>query len=157
MQKINPFLWFNDNAEEAVKFYTSVFKNSKTGKALYYNENIPDQKGKVMTIEFEIEGQEFIALNGGPEFKFSQAISFFVKCNSQDEVDELWNKLSEGGEIQQCGWLIDKFGISWQIVPTMLGEMLSDKNSSRSNRVMEAMLKMKKLDLNILKEAYNQN
>ena len=158
MQKITPFLWFNDNAEEAVKFYTSIFKKSKIGKIARYDEAGEKVAGRpagsVMTIEFEIEGQDFIALNGGPHFKFNEAVSFVVSCKTQTEVDYYWNKLSAGGKEVQCGWLTDKFGLSWQIVPTILGELMSDKDPAKSQRVMEAMLKMVKLDINKLKAAY---
>jgi predicted 3-demethylubiquinone-9 3-methyltransferase (glyoxalase superfamily) len=158
MQKITPFLWFNDNAEEAVKFYTSIFKKSKIGKIARYDEAGEKAAGRpagsVMTIEFEIEGQDFIALNGGPHFKFNEAVSFVVSCKTQAEVDYYWNKLSAGGKEVQCGWLTDKFGLSWQIVPTILGELMSDKDPVKSQRVMKAMLKMVKLDINKLKAAY---
>jgi predicted 3-demethylubiquinone-9 3-methyltransferase (glyoxalase superfamily) len=158
MQKITPFLWFNDNAEEAVKFYTSIFKKSKIGKIARYDkagEKVAGRPaGSVMTIEFEIEGQDFIALNGGPHFKFNEAVSFVVSCKTQTEVDYYWNKLSAGGKEVQCGWLTDKFGLSWQIVPTILGELMSDKDPVKSQRVMGAMLKMVKLDINKLKAAY---
>ena len=157
MQKITPFLWFNDDAEEAVKFYSSIFKNSKIRKIARYDkagEKAAGQPaGSVMTIEFEIEGQEFIALNGGPHFKFTEAVSFVVSCKMQSEVDYYWKKLSAGGKEVQCGWLKDKFGLSWQIVPTILGELMSDKDPAKSERVMEAMLKMVKLDINKLKAA----
>src|SRR5438128_4630997 len=157
MQKITPFLWFNDDAEEAVKFYSSIFKNSKIRKIARYDkagEKAAGQPaGSVMTIEFEIEGQEFIALNGGPHFKFTEAVSFVVSCKTQSEVDYYWKKLSAGGKGVQCGWLKDKFGLSWQIVPTILGELMSDKDPAKSERVMEAMLKMVKLDINKLKSA----
>ncbi|OLC26940.1 MAG: hypothetical protein AUH91_03605 [Verrucomicrobia bacterium 13_1_40CM_4_54_4] len=157
MQKITPFLWFNDDAEEAVKFYSSIFKNSKIRKIARYDkagEKAAGQPaGSVMTIEFEIEGQEFIALNGGPHFKFTEAVSFVVSCKTQSEVDYYWKKLSAGGKEVQCGWLKDKFGLSWQIVPTILGELMSDKDPAKSERVMEAMLKMVKLDINKLKAA----
>ena len=158
MQKITPFLWFNDNAEEAVKFYASIFKKSKIGKIARYDkagEKVAGRPaGSVMTIEFEIEGQDFIALNGGPHFKFNEAVSFVVSCKTQTEVDYYWNKLSAGGKEVQCGWLTDKFGLSWQIVPTILGELMSDKDPVKSQRVMEAMLKMVKLDIEGLKQAY---
>ena len=158
MQRITPFLWFNDNAEEAVKFYTSIFKKSKIGKIARYDEAGEKVAGRpagsVMTIEFEIEGQDFIALNGGPHFKLNEAVSFVVSCKTQTEVDYYWNKLSAGGKEVQCGWLKDKFGLSWQIVPTILGELMSDKDPVKSQRVMEAMLKMVKLDINKLKAAY---
>ncbi len=153
MQKITPFLWFNDNAEQAVKFYTSIFKKSKVLEVARYGDAGPGPKGSVMTIEFQIEGQEFIALNGGPHFKFNEAVSFVVNCNTQAEVDRYWKKLSAGGKEVQCGWLKDKFGVSWQIVPTVLGELMSSKDSAKSQRVMEAMLKMVKLDIEKLKDA----
>jgi predicted 3-demethylubiquinone-9 3-methyltransferase (glyoxalase superfamily) len=160
MQKITPFLWFNDNAEEAVKFYTSVFKNSKIGKIARYDEAGEKAsgrpKGSVMTVEFELEGQEFVALNGGPHFKFTEAISFVVNCETQEEVDYYWEKLSAGGKEVQCGWLKDKYGLSWQIVPKVLGELLSDKDAAKAQRVMDAMLKMVKLDIKKLKQAAKQ-
>lgn len=154
MQKITPFFWFDDKAEEAVDFYTSIFKNSKVGAITRYGEEGPGPKGKVMTVTFQIEGQEFVALNGGPEYKFTEAISFFVHCNNQEEVDYFWEKLSEGGEKGPCGWLKDKFGVSWQIVPTTLLDMLNDPDAEKSRRVTKAMLQMKKLDIGILKRAY---
>jgi len=154
MQKIMPFLWFDDNAEEAMKFYTSIFKNSKIGKVRRYGEAGPGPKGSVMTGTFQIEGQEFVALNGGPHYKFTPAISFFVDCETQKEVDELWEKLSAGGEVMQCGWLKDKFGISWQIIPKALGELLGDKDPQKSQRVMKAMMKMIKIDVERLRRAY---
>jgi predicted 3-demethylubiquinone-9 3-methyltransferase (glyoxalase superfamily) len=156
MQKITPFLWFNDQAEEAVTFYTSIFKNSKIGTVSRYGDVGPGKKGKVMSATFQLGGQEFMALNGGPVFSFSPAISFFVNCESQEEVDEYWEKLSAGGEKQQCGWLKDKFGVSWQIVPIVLGELLNDRNVQKSQKVMQAMLKMEKLDIQGLKLAYEQ-
>ena len=155
MQKITTFLWFNDNAEEAAKFYTSIFKNSKIGKVTRYGDAGPGAKGTVMTVIFELAGQEFMALNGGPQFKFTEAISLMVKCQSQKEVDELWEKLSEGGEKGPCGWLKDKFGLSWQVDPTVLGKMLSDTDPRKSQRVMKAMLKMSKIDIAALKRAYD--
>jgi predicted 3-demethylubiquinone-9 3-methyltransferase (glyoxalase superfamily) len=161
MQKITPFLWFNDNAEEAVKFYTSIFKNSKIGKIARYDEAREKAAGRpagsVMTVEFQIEGQEFVALNGGPIFKFTEAISFVVNCETQEEVDYYWEKLSQGGKEVQCGWLKDKYGLSWQIVPTVLGELLSDKDAAKAQRVMQAMLKMVKLDIEKLKQAAKGN
>ena len=163
MQKIAPCLWFDDKAEQAAKFYTSIFKNSKVGDiTLYGNEGyeIHGRKaGSVATVEFEIEGQEFVALNGGPIFKFNEAISFQVYCETQEEVDYYWQKLSEGGDekAQQCGWLKDKYGVSWQIVPTVLINMLKDKDTKKSDRVMKVMLQMHKLDINILRQAYDQN
>lgn len=160
MQKITPFLWFDNQAEEAANFYASIFKNSKIGNVSRYDEAgaaaSGKPKGTAMTVPFQIEGQQFIALNGGPHFKFSEAISFVVNCESQDEVDYFWEKLSEGGAEGQCGWLKDKFGLSWQIVPTILGEMLSDKNAEKSKRVMTALLQMKKIDVKTLKEARGQ-
>lgn len=162
MQKITPCLWFDDNAEEAVNFYIYIFKNSKVLSITRYGEAGAEvsgrPKGTVMTVEFEINGQEFIALNGGPVFKFNEAISFVVNCGSQDEVDYYWEKLSEGGDekAQQCGWLKDKYGLSWQIVPTALGKMLNDPDPVKSERVMKAMLQMKKLDIETLKQAYEQ-
>jgi len=154
MQKITPFLWFDNQAEEAINFYTSIFKNSKIGTVARYGEAGPGPKGTVMTATFQLEGHDFIALNGGPHFKFSPAISFVVNCETQAEVDEFWEKLSGGGAVQQCGWLTDKFGVSWQIVPTILGELLQDKDPEKSKRVMEAMLKMVKLDIQQLQQAY---
>ena len=160
MQKITPFLWFDDKAEEAVNFYVSIFKNSKITGITRYGEAGSEvagrPKGTIMTIAFQLEGQEFVALNGGPVFTFSPAISFVVNCETQEEVDKLWEKLSEGGEIEQCGWLRDKYGVSWQIVPTILGEMLQDKNAEKSERVMKAMLQMKKIDIKGLEQAYQQ-
>ena len=153
MQKITPFLWFNDNAEEAAKFYTSIFKHSKLGNIARYGETGPGPKGSVMSVTFQIEGQDFIALNGGPQFKFTPAISFFVDCHSQDEVDNLWEKLSAGGRKDHCGWLQDKFGVSWQIIPTVLGELLHSKDPETAQRVMKAMLKMDKIDIETLKRA----
>jgi predicted 3-demethylubiquinone-9 3-methyltransferase (glyoxalase superfamily) len=154
MQKITPFFWFDDQAEEAAIFYTSIFKNSKIGSISRYGEGAPGPKGKVMTATFQLAGQEFMALNGGPVFAFSPAISFFVNCETQEEVDDYWGKLSEGGEEGQCGWLKDKYGVSWQIVPTALGELLNDKDAEKSGRVMQAMLKMGKIDVAGLKRAY---
>jgi predicted 3-demethylubiquinone-9 3-methyltransferase (glyoxalase superfamily) len=160
MQEITPFLWFNNQAEEALNFYTSIFKNSKKLSVTRYGEAgakaAGRPKGSVMTVVFELEGQEFIALNGGPVFTFSPAISFVVNCEMQEELDELWEKLSEGGEKEQCGWLKDKFGVSWQIVPTVLGEMLQDKDPKKSEKVMEALLRMDKIDIETLKQAYEQ-
>jgi predicted 3-demethylubiquinone-9 3-methyltransferase (glyoxalase superfamily) len=160
MQKITPFLWFDNQAEEAVSLYTSIFKNSKIKGVTRYGEAGAEisgrPKGTVMTAIFELEGQEFIALNGGPHFKFTEAISFVVNCETQDEVDELWEKLSEGGEKGQCGWLKDKYGVSWQIVPTVLGEMLQDKDPKKSEKVMEALLQMGKINIKTLEQAYEQ-
>ena len=154
MQKITPCLWFDNQAEEAMYFYTSIFKNAKVGNIMRYGEAGPGPEGSVLTASFELEGQQFMALNGGPEFTFSPAISFFVNCETQEEVDELWEKLSAGGEKVECGWLKDKYGVSWQIIPTILGEMLNDPDPERSQRVMQAMLQMTKLDIKILKQAY---
>jgi predicted 3-demethylubiquinone-9 3-methyltransferase (glyoxalase superfamily) len=154
MQKITPFLWFDGKAEEAANFYVSIFKNSKISNIMRYGEAGPGPKGSVMSAIFQLDGQEFIALNGGPVFTFSPAISFFVNCETQEEVDELWEKLSDGGEKQRCGWLKDKYGLSWQIIPTALGEMLQDKDADKSKRVMEAMLQMDKIDVNVLRRAY---
>jgi predicted 3-demethylubiquinone-9 3-methyltransferase (glyoxalase superfamily) len=156
MQKIVPFLWFDNQAEEAMYFYTSIFKNSKIISITRFGEAGPGAKGTVMTATFQLEGQEFTALNGGPQFTFSEAISFFVNCETQDEVDELWEKLSDGGEIQQCGWLKDKYGVSWQIVPTVLIEMLQDEDAEKARRVTQAMLQMKKIDIGALRLAYEQ-
>jgi len=156
MQKITPFLWFDDQAEEAMNFYVSIFKNSKVLSVARYGDAGPGPKGMIMTARFQLGGQEFIALNGGPEFKFTEAISFLVNCETQEEVDYFWEKLSKGGERSRCGWLKDKFGLSWQIVPTVLGEMLQDKNAERSQSVMKAMLQMDKIDIQGLKRAYEQ-
>ncbi len=156
MQKIAPFLWFDGKAEEAMNFYASIFKNSKIDTITRYGEEGPGPKGTVMSATFQLEGQEFMALNGGPLFTFSPAISFFVNCETQQEVDELWEKLSEGGEKQRCGWLKDKYGMSWQIIPTALGQMLQDKDAQKSRRVMKAMLQMGKIDIAGLKLAYEQ-
>ena len=154
MQKITPFLWFNDNAEEAVNFYISIFKNSKLLNVARYGETGPGANGTVMTATFQLDGQEFVALNGGPHFKFTEAISFVVYCETQEEVDKFWEKLSEGGEKSRCGWLKDKYGLSWQIVPTVLAELYQDKDAEKTKRVMEAMLQMDKLDIKTLKQAY---
>jgi predicted 3-demethylubiquinone-9 3-methyltransferase (glyoxalase superfamily) len=161
MQKITPCLWFNDQAEEAMRFYVSVFKNSKVGRITHYGEagaKVSGRlKGSVMTATFEIEGQEFMALNGGPHFTLSEAVSFMVKCDTQEEIDTFWEELSEGGEKGVCGWLKDKFGLSWQIVPTVLSDMMQDKDPEKTNRVMEAVLQMKKLDIARLQEAYGRS
>jgi predicted 3-demethylubiquinone-9 3-methyltransferase (glyoxalase superfamily) len=157
MPKISSFLWFDTQADEAAHFYASVFPNSKIGKVARYGDAGPGPKGSVMTVEFELDGKPFIALNGGPQFKFTEAISFVVHCNTQQEVDTYWEKLLQGGgQESQCGWLKDKFGLSWQIVPTMLGQLLSDPDPKTSKRVMEAMLKMKKLDIPTLQRAADQ-
>jgi predicted 3-demethylubiquinone-9 3-methyltransferase (glyoxalase superfamily) len=155
MPKITPFLWFDDQAEEAVHFYASIFKNSKVGTVSRYPEGAPGPAGRVMSATFQLEGQEFMALNGGPLFKFTEAISFFVNCETQEEVNELWAKLSAGGKESQCGWLKDKFGLSWQIIPSDLGKMLGDKDREKAKRVMQAMLKMKKIDIAGLQRAYD--
>jgi predicted 3-demethylubiquinone-9 3-methyltransferase (glyoxalase superfamily) len=155
MQKITPFLWFDGKAEEAMNFYTSIFRNAKIGSVTRYGEAGPGPKGTVMSATFELEGQEFYALNGGPQFKFTPAISFFVKCTTQEEVDRYWEALSAGGEKHPCGWLSDRFGVSWQIIPTVLGEMLSDRDPAKARRVMEAMMKMGKLDIAGLQRAYD--
>ena len=154
MQKITPFLWFDNQAEEAVNFYTSIFKNSKVGKVSRYGDAGPGPKGAVLTASFVLDGQEFIALNGGPKYKFTPAISFVVPCETQQEIDHYWSKLSAGGRTDQCGWLADKFGVSWQVVPTLLGQLMSDKDSQKSERVMKALLQMTKLDIDALKSAY---
>ena len=156
MQKITPFLWFDSKAEEAMNFYVSVFKNSRIVSITRYGEAGPGPKGTVMLVTFQLEGAEFMALNGGPLFKFTEAVSLSVNCQTQEEVDELWEKLSEGGEKGRCGWLKDKYGLSWQINPIVLGEMLNDKDAEKSNRVMQAMLQMDKIDIRKLKEAYEQ-
>jgi predicted 3-demethylubiquinone-9 3-methyltransferase (glyoxalase superfamily) len=159
-QKITPFLWFDDKAEEAAKFYTSIFKNSKIGNITRYDEEAAGPTGRpagsVMTVDFQLGGQEFVALNGGPMFKFTEAISFVVNCENQGEVDYFWSKLSAGGEESRCGWLKDKFGLSWQVVPAVLIEMLTDKDTAKAKRVMHAMLQMDKIDVAVLKKAYDQ-
>lgn len=154
LQKITPFLWFDDNAEDAVRFYTSIFENSKIGKVMRYGEAGPGPAGSVMTIEFELEGQQFTALNGGPHFKFTEAVSFVVRCGSQAEVDTLWAKLTDGGEESQCGWLKDRFGLSWQITPTVLLDMVGDEDPEKASRVFAAMFKMRKIDIKTLEAAY---
>jgi predicted 3-demethylubiquinone-9 3-methyltransferase (glyoxalase superfamily) len=155
MQKISPFLWFDHQAEEAANFYISVFRRSKSVSINRYGDAGPGPEGSVMIVKFLIEGQEFIAINGGPQFQFSPAISFVVNCKTQDEIDMFWEKLSEGGEKQQCGWLKDKYGVSWQIVPVILGEMMNDPDPVKSRRVMQALLPMGKIDIKLLKQAYN--
>jgi len=149
-KKITPFLWFDDNAEEATNFYVSIFKNSEVLSVNYLGDG-----GAVLTTSFRLDGQEFVALNGGPLYKFTEAISFVVDCDSQDEVDDLWEKLSAGGETSQCGWLKDKYGLSWQIIPSRMIEMLQDEDPERANRVMQAMLQMTKIDLAVLQHAYD--
>ena len=160
VQKITPFLWFDDKAEEAVKFYVLIFKNSRIGSIARYGEEAAKAsgrpKGTAMIVTFQLEGQEFIALNGGPIFKFTEAVSFLVNCETQEEVDELWEKLSEGGKEGQCGWLKDKYGLSWQVVPSVLGEMMQDKDPEKSSRVMKAVLQMKKIDIRTLQQAYDR-
>jgi predicted 3-demethylubiquinone-9 3-methyltransferase (glyoxalase superfamily) len=153
-QKITPFLWFNDQAEEAMKFYVSIFKNSKAGTITRYEDSGPGPKGTVMTATFQLEGQEFIALNGGPKFPFTEAVSFVVNCDTQEEIDEFWEKLSAGGKKGPCGWLKDKFGLSWQVVPEALGEMMKDADAEKSDRVMKAIMQMEKLDIARLKQAF---
>ena len=154
MQRITPFLWFDNQAEEAAAFYTSIFKNSKIGSVSRYGDEGPGPAGTAMVVAFELDGQEFNALNGGPVFRFTEAISLLVNCETQDEIDDLWTKLSAGGEESQCGWLKDKYGLSWQIVPPILSELLQDKDPEKSRRVMAVMLQMKKIDINALKQAY---
>jgi predicted 3-demethylubiquinone-9 3-methyltransferase (glyoxalase superfamily) len=156
MQKITPFLWFDGKAEEAMNFYVSVFKNSKVVRVSRYGAAGPGPKGTVMSATFQLDGQDFFALNGGPQFTFSPAISFFVNCETQQEVDELWEKLSEGGEKTKCGWLKDKYGLSWQIIPSVLGRLLQDKDVDKANRVMKAMLQMDKIDIKRLQQAYDR-
>ncbi len=156
MQKITPFLWFDHQAEQAANFYTSIFDNSKIVSVSRYGEAGPGPKGTVMSVTFELEGQALIALNGGPQFTFSPAISFFVNCKTQAEVDTLWERLSQGGETGRCGWLRDKYGVSWQIIPSVLGEMLGDKDAEKSKRAMTAMLRMDKIDIRGLQHAYGE-
>ena len=156
MQKITPFLWFNNNAEEAMNFYLSIFKNSKVLGVSRYGDAGPGPKGTVMVASFELDGQKFTALNGGPLFKFTEAISFVIDCKSQEEVDHYWNKLTEGGEESMCGWLKDKYGLSWQVVPDKLIELMQDKDPKKAGNVMQAMLKMKKIDIGLLQAAYDK-
>jgi predicted 3-demethylubiquinone-9 3-methyltransferase (glyoxalase superfamily) len=153
MQKITPFLWFDHQAEEAMNFYVSIFKNSKAGTITRYGDGGPGPKGTVMSVTFELEGQQFMALNGGPLFHFTEAISLFVNCESQQEVDELWEKLSAGGQKGRCGWLKDKFGLSWQIIPTGLMDALGNKDPEKAKRAMQVMLQMDKIDLERIKQA----
>jgi predicted 3-demethylubiquinone-9 3-methyltransferase (glyoxalase superfamily) len=159
-QRITPFLWLDDQAEEAAKFYTSIFKNSKIGEIVRYDEEAAKPTGRppgsVMVVDFQLDGQKFVALNGGPAFNFTEAISFVVNCDSQEEVDYYWSKLSAGGEESRCGWLKDRFGLSWQIVPTLLTEMLKDKDAAKAKRVMHAILQMDKIDIPTLKKTYDQ-
>jgi predicted 3-demethylubiquinone-9 3-methyltransferase (glyoxalase superfamily) len=154
LQKITPFLWFDKNAEEAVNFYVSIFKNSKIERVTRYGDAGPGPKGTAMTVDFQLEGQTFVALNGGPEYKFTPAISFFVNCETQQEVDDLWEKLTAGGEEVACGWLKDRYGVSWQIVPTVLGALMQDQDPEKAQRVTEALFKMKKIDIKTLQEAH---
>ncbi len=156
MQKIVPNLWFDTESQDAADFYTGIFKNSRIVSVLHYGEAGPRPAGMVMTVTFQLEGQEFTAINGGPEFKFNEALSLLVNCESQDEVDLLWEKLSAGGEKGPCGWLKDKFGVSWQITPTVLDEMLQDEDAERADRVMKAMLQMGKIEIDVLEKAYAQ-
>lgn len=156
MQKITPFLWFNNNAEEAMDFYISLFDDAKVLNAARYGEGAPVPAGTLMSATFQIEGQEFMVLNGGPQFTFNEAVSFFVTCETQAEVDELWSKLTaDGGEEGPCGWLKDKFGLSWQIIPTLLGKLLGDSNPAKAQAAMQAMLQMKKIDTTVLQQAYD--
>jgi predicted 3-demethylubiquinone-9 3-methyltransferase (glyoxalase superfamily) len=156
MQKITPFLWFDSQAEEAANFYVSIFKNSTIKSVSRYGEGAPGPKGSVMLVTFQLEGQDFMALNGGPLFTFTPAISLFVNCETQQEIDELWEKLTAGAEEVRCGWLKDKYGLSWQIIPTALNEMLQDSDPEKSKRVMQALMQMNKLDIAALKQAYDQ-
>lgn len=160
MQKITPFLWFDNNAEEAANFYVSLFKNSKVRDTTHYDEASSEPSGRpagsVMTVEFELDDQKFVAINGGPHFKFTEAVSFVINCENQEEVDKFWSKFTEGGgQESQCGWLKDKYGLSWQITPTILIDMISDKNPAKAKAAMEAMLKMKKIDIPTLQKAYD--
>lgn len=157
MQRITPFLWFDNNAEEAMNFYVSVFKNSRVNRVTRYGEAGPGPAGSVMTVEFELDGQEFVGLNGGPHFQFTEAVSFTVKCETQEEIDYYWDKLSGGGQKSRCGWLKDKFGLSWQVEPRILGDLMADKDPEKAKRVMEAMLKMDKIDIEPIKRAYEGN
>ena len=156
LQKITPFLWFDHEAEEAARFYTSVFENSRIEAVTRYDDAGPGPKGSVMTVAFELDGQKFVALNGGPAFKFTEAVSFVVNCENQQEVDEMWEKLSSGGKELECGWLKDKYGLAWQIVPTVFFEMIQDQDAERKARVMRAMFQMKKFDIAALEAAYHQ-
>ena len=154
MQKITPCLWFDGQAEEAAQYYISIFRNSRITRITRWGDEGPGPKGAVLTVQFQLEGQDFMALNGGPEFKFTPAISLMVDCKTQSEVDELWDKLGEGGQPIECGWVTDRYGVSWQVVPTILSEMISDKDPKRADRVMAAMMKMKKLEFAPLQAAY---
>ncbi|HYX34606.1 MAG TPA: VOC family protein [Oligoflexus sp.] len=155
MQKITPFLWFDNNAEEAIKFYTSIFKNSRILETSRYGEGSPFPVGTLLTASFQLEGQRFMALNGGPMYKFSEAVSLFVNVETQEELDDLWNKLLAGGTQQRCGWLKDKYGLSWQIIPSALGKYMGDKDPVKAGRVMQAMLKMDKIIIKDLEKAYH--
>lgn len=156
MQEITPFLWFDREAEEAARFYVSIFRNSRILSLSRYGDAAPGPKGAVMVVRFELAGRQFMALNGGPQFKFTEAVSFLINCETQTEIDELWERLSAGGEKGRCGWLKDKFGLSWQIVPTVLGQMLQDGDPAKSQRVMQALLQMDKLDIGRLQQAYDR-
>ena len=156
MQKLTPCLWFDTEGEEAAKLYTSIFPNSRITHVSHYGEAGPRDAGTVLTVEFELDGQTFTALNGGPQFKFTEAVSFVVNCQTQEEVDDYWKKLSDGGQEIQCGWLKDKYGLSWQIVPALLSEMLNDPDPKKAERVMKAMLQMKKIDIHALKQAHER-
>ena len=156
MKKITPFLWFDGQAEEAMNHYVSIFKSAKIGNVSRWGKAGPGIEGTVMSATFELEGQEFFALNGGPNFKFTPAISFFITCETQEEVDNFWNKLSDGGRTDRCGWLQDKFGLSWQVVPSVLNKYLQDPDKTKAARVMQAMMTMEKLDIAILQAAYDQ-
>ena len=156
MQTITPFLWFNDQAEEAMNYYVSVFKNSKVVRVSRYGEGGPGPKGSVMVASFQLDGQEFLALNGGPLYKFTPAVSFVVNCESQPEIDDLWEKLSAGGSTDRCGWLKDQFGLSWQIVPAILGKLMADKDATKARRVAQAMMAMTKFDIAALQRAHDQ-
>jgi predicted 3-demethylubiquinone-9 3-methyltransferase (glyoxalase superfamily) len=156
MQKITPFLWFKDSAEEAAKFYTGMFKDSRIGEVMRYGDAGPGPKGAAMSVTFQLEGQEFIALNGNPAFEFSPALSLFVKCDTQQEIDGYWSKFLDGGQPMQCGWIKDRFGVTWQVVPNVLGKMLQDPDPAKAKRVMEAMMQMVKLDIKTLEDAYAQ-
>ena len=157
MQKITPFLWFDNNAEEAANFYVSIFKNSKVLSVSRYGDAGPGTKGTVMVAEFQIDGQEFVALNGGPRFKFTEAISFVINCETQQEVEYFWERLSDGGEKSRCGWVKDKFGLWWQVVPTVLGKLMSDSDPEKVKRVTEAMLQMERIDIEPLQRAFEGN
>ena len=155
MQKITPFLWFDGKAEEAMNFYVSLFKNSRAGNVTRYGDAGPGPKGSVMSATFQLEGQDFYALNGGPQYKFTPAVSLFITCETQEEVDMFWEKLSEGGRKDRCGWLQDRYGLSWQVIPSALGRMLGDEDPAKANRVMQAMMQMDKIDVAALQQAYD--